>query len=300
MRTRNGQVYVVNRLFGDNLHLLDPQDDFRTVFQCSTGNGSNPHDIAFVNDDKAYVSLFEETDLLIVNPSPRPDCADFTLGSIDLSAVADDDGIPDMDQMAIAGARLYVVLQRLDINNILRIPAGPGAIAVIDVTTDELVDTIELVGENPFGATKGLVRQNQSLYVASAGIFDVLDGGLERIDLRRGESDGFIVTEESLGGDITDFVLVDGNLGYAIVARPGLTTALVSFDPAAGTLIDTVYEADGFTLVDIELNDRGEIYLADRTRERDGIRIFDAATGAALVDEPIDLGLAPFEIVFIE
>ncbi len=299
VRTHNGLVYIVNRLFGDNLQLLDPADDFQTVFQCSTGNGSNPRDIAFASDDKAYISLFEEAELLIVNPAPQPDCTDFVLGSIDLTAVGDADGIPDLDQMALIGDRLYVVTKRLDINTILRQPAGPAAIAVIDVTTDTLVDVIELIGENPFSSTKGLTVRGAKMYIASAGIFDVFDGGLERIDLGRGESEGFITTETQLGGDITDFVIVDQHLAYAVVSQTGFTTALITFDPASGRRLDTIYESDGFTLFDIELNDRGELYLADRSRGKDGVRIFDAATSSPLVDGVIDLGLAPFDIVFL-
>ncbi len=299
VRTRNGLVYIVNRLFGDNLQLLDPEADFRTVFQCSTGNGSNPRDIAFAGDGKAYISLFEKAELLIVNPSPQPNCSDFVLGSIDLSTVGDADGIPDLDQMAIIGDRLYVVSKRLDINNVLREPAGPAAIAVVDINTDTLVDVIELIGENPFSSTKGVTVHGAKMYIASAGIFDVLDGGLEQIDLASGESEGFISTETQVGGDITDFVIVDQDLGYAVVSQTGLTTALITFDPTSGRRLDTIYQTDGFNIFDIELNDRGELYVADRTRGKDGVRIFDAATGSALVDGAIDLGLSPFDIVFL-
>ncbi len=298
-RVHDGRVYVLNRLFADNVQLLDPDDDFRTVFQCSTGNGTNPRDIAFAGDDKAYVTLFEEAELLIVNPAPRSDCSDFEIGRIDLGSFADADGIPDMDQMAIVDGLLYVALQRLDINTVLRDPAGPGMLAVIDTATDRLVDSIELSGENPFAATKGLTVRGDELYVSLAGQFEEIDGGIERIDLSSGESDGFIITEAELGGDITDFLLVNENNGYAVVSRPGFRNALVQFFPQSQREPVTRYEVGGFDLFDIELNDRGEIYLADRTNRADGIRIFDARAGEAIVDQAIDLGLAPFEIVFI-
>src|ERR1043166_8202454 len=130
-RTFGGLVYVVNRFFGDNIQVLDPSRDFATRFQCLTGERSNPHDIAFLNAAKAYVTLADKTTLLIVNPSASPNCADFIRGAIDLQQFADADGLPEMDQMAIVGDRLYVALQRLDRNNFF-IPAGPGSLVVID------------------------------------------------------------------------------------------------------------------------------------------------------------------------
>ena len=299
VRSFDGLVYVVNRLFADNIQVLDPADGLRTHMQCSTGNGTNPHDIAFVSRHKAYVSLFEEHELLIVNPSARPDCADFILGRIDLSSLADADGIPDMDQMAIVGARLYVALQRLDINSVLRLPAENGALAVVDTTTDQLVGAIELSGENPFGATKGLTVRDGAIWVSETGRFNVLDGGLERIDLASGRATGFAVSEADLGGDVTDFAIVSDHLAYAILNRPGFTNALISFDPTTRQVLATHHESSGYTLFDLELNDRGELFLADRSRRSSGLRIFRAADGAPLTNGVIDLGLPPFEILFL-
>lgn len=299
VRSHGGLVYVINRLFADNLQVLDPQDEFRTRFQCSTGNGSNPHDIAVAAANKAYITLYERAELLIVNPSARSDCSDFVRGTIDLSSVADADGIPDMDQMIIVGDRLYVSLQRLDINSILRTPATNAALAVIDLATDSLLGTIELAGENPFAATKGLTLHNGLLYLSQVGVIGIADGGIERVDLAAARSGGWVIREGAFGGDITDFVLVTDRHGYAIVSRTDFSTQLVEFDPATGTVGATVFTAPGFTLADIELNDRGELYLADRDRNSGGIRIFRAADAAPLVAQSIDLGLPPFEIVFI-
>src|SRR5262249_46974825 len=155
------------------------------------------------SDRKAYMTLFERPRLLIVDPSAPRDCTGFALGSIDLSALADADGVPDMDQMAVVGDRLYVALQRLDIHTALRVPAQNGALAVIDTADDSLIGSIELTGKNPFAATKGLTVRNGAIYLAEAGLFGVMDGGIERVDLARQEAEGFFLTEEDLGGDIT-------------------------------------------------------------------------------------------------
>jgi hypothetical protein len=93
-RAFNGLVYVVNRFFGDNIQIIDPAQNFATTRQCLTGASSNPQDIAFVNADKAYVSLGGGTEVLVVDPSPSADCTDFILDRRDLAELADDDGNP--------------------------------------------------------------------------------------------------------------------------------------------------------------------------------------------------------------
>jgi len=292
-RTYGGLVYVVNRFGGDNIQVLDPSQSFATLSQCSTGGGSNPQDIGFVSATKAYVTLYAEAQLLIANPSARSDCSDFVLGHIDLSPYADSDGIPDMFQVAVVGNRAYVSLQRL--TNFT--PSIPGLIVVIDTTTDTVVDTITLTGENPFGQSKGIPVVDGDLVVSEEGQFGVNDGGIERVDLTSDTALGFFVTEADLGGDITDFVLVSEHLGYALISKPDFTISLVAFDPVAHTVTNTLIS--GGNLSDIELDDRGEMFVADRDMAKPGIRIFRASDGTPITSAPLDLGLPPFDIVFV-
>ncbi len=292
-RVFRGLVYVVNRFLGDSIQALDPGDDFATRWQCSTGAGSNPQDIVVLGD-KAYVTRYALPELLIVNPSPAADCSDFVLGSVDLSEFADDDGIPEMDQMALVNGLLYVSLQRL----LNFAPARQGALAVIDTATDQAIGSITLTGQNPFAKTKGLPVVNGQLVVAQVGNFGINDGGIERIDLSRGEAQGFFITEAALGGDINDFVLVSDRLGYAVVGASDFTTSLVAFDPRAGRVTRTLLSGVEY-IADIELNNRGELFVLDRTFERPGVRIFRAADGTELTPEPLDIGLPPFEVVFL-
>ena len=50
---------------------------------------------------------------------------------------------------------------------------------------------------------------------------------------------------------------------------------------------------------DVAVNDRGEVWLADRTLRAPGIQIFDAESGQAIAG-PIDVGLPPFAILFLQ
>src|SRR6185503_17797355 len=131
--------YVINRLGGDSIQALDPQAGFATRWECSVGNGANPHDLIFAAPDKAYVTLYERTELLIVNPSVGPSCDGFVRGSIDLAALADADGVPEMDTGAIIDGRLFVALERLD-RDAFFLPREQAVLAVVDVASDTLVD----------------------------------------------------------------------------------------------------------------------------------------------------------------
>ncbi|QQR81624.1 MAG: hypothetical protein IPJ69_05825 [Deltaproteobacteria bacterium] len=100
VRVFNNKIYVVNRLGGDNLQVIDSQN-FRVTLQCSVGLGTNPQDIVVVSDTKAFISLYQPSnnrsslsvdDIVIVNPSVT-DCAQFITGSIDLQPYTSASGI---------------------------------------------------------------------------------------------------------------------------------------------------------------------------------------------------------------
>ena len=89
VRTFGSRVYVLNRLGQDNIIVLDTSDLSTPLTQFSTGDGSNPHEIIVVNDEKAYVSVYERDYVLVVNPSTGD-----SLATIDLSSFSDADGLP--------------------------------------------------------------------------------------------------------------------------------------------------------------------------------------------------------------
>src|SRR5207244_1336399 len=137
--------------------------------QCSTGPGSNPHDVAVVGPHKAYVTRFDRPELWIVDPDASS-CAGFFLGQVDLGSFADADGLPEMDQMTLVADRLFVSLERLDRRRGFA-PAGKSLLVVIDTATDAVVGTVELSGGNAFGETAGLMHEpgTGKLVVADAG-----------------------------------------------------------------------------------------------------------------------------------
>ncbi len=300
-------LYVLNRLGADNIQALDAET-LQTRWQCSVGNGTNPHDIAVVDEHKAYVTRYESSALLIVDPSTNAQCDGFTVGEIDLGALADDDGIPEMDQMVLRENRLYVSLQRLARAEFFQ-PTEESFLAVIDVTTDQLVDVsdepprgaIRLTGRNPFSESQGLTldRSSDRILVVEAGDFSVVgDGGIEFVDPIRNRAEGFIVTESDLGGNITDTAFVDENRAYAIVLEPTGGNRVIRFDPSTRGVVRTLLVSDQF-LVDVDyVPERDEVYVTDRSFSSPGIRVFAGPDDIERSSAPIDTGLPPFDIVF--
>ncbi len=299
-RCYQDRIYVVNRYGGDNIQILNPSAGFATVRQFSVGNGSDPHDIAFVSETKAYVTRYNTTDLWIVNPSTGAHS-----GTIDLSSLADGDGIPEMDCMVLIGDRLFISIQRLDRDN-WWLPAPPSHIAVVDVTADTLLDvepatpgtqSIILAGTDPYADIQ-FNPWNGFLSVSCVGTWGVADGGIEIIDPVTCQSEGILLMESEAGGDISDFAIVTPGRGYAIIMNSSFHNELIVFNPQTGKKIQTLYTPGDYVLSDLEISPGKELFLCDRTATMPGIRIFDTYTDTEITADPIDVGLPPFDICF--
>jgi len=77
---------------------------------------SNPQSLIFASDSKAYIPRFQSTKMWVVNPATT-DESGFKLGTVDLSAYVDDDGLPEMTQGVVVGDKLFLLVQRLDQDN---------------------------------------------------------------------------------------------------------------------------------------------------------------------------------------
>ena len=302
LREQNGRFFAINRFGGDKVQELDPEDGYATLWQCSTGPGSNPHDIVLVAPDKAYITRYDATSVLVVDPSVGPTCAGFIRATIDLSSLADADGIPEMEQSVLVGDRLFVAVQRLDRKDFF-VPAGNGALAVIDIHTDRLVGSVELELANPFAETKGLVYHAPSnrIYVAGPGTLftDLEDGGIEIVDPDSMQSLGVLLSGADLGGDLTDFVPAGTRRGFAIVADGEFAATVVEIDLSAGAVTGSLITSE-LLLSDVEVSQAGELWLADRDCFDPGVRVYTlgAQWGAVeLTRQPIFSGLAPFTIL---
>lgn len=301
VRTYRDKVYIINRLGQDNVLVLDHRDLKTPLTQYSTGNGSNPHDMAFVSEEKAYISRYGQTQLLIVNPVTGD-----LLGEVELSVFADADGLPEVSQLALYGNHLFAACQRLDRDNGW-VPTDVSVIAVVDVLTDQVVDVdantagvqgIVMASKNPAGA---VLRGNKWFLSAVNTFDDLTDGGIEVIDLANLRSDGVVLGEMALGGNLSSMAMVSDDEGYVVVLdasfvnvvkRFGLGMQSVSaglsglsggFVPSLGVFGGRLYVLDGGSFVD---------------PTSAGVKVYDVKTDQ-LVAGPISTGLLPGSIAFV-
>jgi hypothetical protein len=297
-----GRVYVVNRLGGDSIQVLDPQFGFITPPNgvLSVGNGTDAWDIVFVNTNKAYVSRLGSPKLLVINPTTLR-----ITGEIDLSSLAkptDNDGSPDPAYMLIRNGMVFVALRHIDFTQSQLPTVARGEVAVIDSTPDRIVNVITLNGKDPASEFQFSPNLNRIL-ISSVGDLTVIDDGIEAINPDTNAVDSQLaVSEAAMGGDITAFVTVSRTKGFAIVRDTGLAHFLITFDPSSGQRLKTIV-GPLVLIPHLAINSRNEVYVAiiDTQIATSGLRIFDADTDNEITTTPLNVGqFPPAFTVFIE
>jgi hypothetical protein len=204
--------------------------------------------------------------------------------------------------MLVHNGLLYVMLQHLDQTATLFPPLAPGEIAVIDPVTDSVVKVVPLPCTNPLSPLHFSPTLKRIL-VSCVGTFGVNDGGIVAIDPTTHAVDPSLITEASLGGDITDFEIVSSTKAFAIVTDATFANALVTFHPATGQRLKTVLGPLDVFIPHLAINSRNELYVAvnDVTTTTPGVRVFDTVTDSDLIPRPLNVGqLPPSWILFLE
>ncbi len=301
VRTYRDKVYIINRLGQDNVLVLDQSDLKTPLTQYSTGNGSNPHDMTFVSEEKAYISRYGQTQLLIVNPVTGD-----LLGEVELSVFADADGLPEVSQLALYGNHLFAACQRLDRDNGW-VPTDFSVIAVVDVLTDQVVDVdantadvqgIVMANKNPAGA----VQRGNKWFLSVVNTFDDLtDGGVEVIDLENLRSDGVVLGEGTFGGNLSSLAMVSDDEGYVVVLDASFANIVKRFNFATESVSSPLDGLTGGFVPSLGVFG-GRLYVLDRGSFVDptsaGVRVYDVKTNARVAG-PINTGLPPSTIAFV-
>jgi hypothetical protein len=241
--------YKINR-GGASIIKFDIANRETPVWECSTDTSSNPHQMIQVSDTKAYVLRYGSGALWIVDPSitDSSQCdTDFKTGEIDLSAF-DDDGVPEMTQGLVVDNYLFVVMQRLE----SFAPTESGLVAVIDITTDTLVDVddtevgtqaITLPGRNP--STIQYLASNDTLYVQSVGKYDATSyggtpaeytGGIDTINPTTFEAIQLVDDTMSTTQQISGMAVVSDTVGYLVNYAGWQDNTLYQFNPTTGVI----------------------------------------------------------------
>jgi len=327
----DGRIYVLNRAGRDNIQVLNPVTNFRTDWELSSGERSNPHDIVFISRIKAYVTRYNSSEMWIVDP-----VAGKKTGEIDLSAYAvpENTGInrnvPNMAKMYLDDntGLVFIALQRFldswhpsDYSSVLVIdPAADAAVREIRLTWETAPGT-ESAARNPYSDLRPVPAAlwqpstpdgHDHLFVSCTGElgnFEVLDGGIVAIDTEDLEiEDGYILSEEAAGFEIIDFAIKTTDTGYAITSKKEssgkFTTGIVRFNPSKGTVTAVIRENshDSGQINCLNLHSSGRLFVCDRNAVSPGVRVYDTDDNDRALNEgvPVYVGLPPDSITMVE
>jgi hypothetical protein len=219
---------------------------------------------------------------------------------VDLSAFADDDGNPEAALVYHLDGEVFVGLQRLDET---WTPTGHSTVVVLDGMSGDILNEIKLTAKNPVGKLR-FSEAVGALVLIEAGAFGVLDGGIEYLNPSTHALSGLVISEETLGGDVSDAVIASATKGYAVIGvheGASAKTRLVSFNPATREQLGTLIVSEGWDLSYLALTpDNGELWVTDRNMSTPGIRIFDVADDSEVTPSAIDVGLPPSMVCFAE
>jgi len=302
-RVEDGRPMIVNRFTFDNLQGLDPLGSFTTLFEHSTGSLSNPHDVVVLPSDTtgdaglAFVTRYGAAfnDMAIVDLKDGG-----VVDRIDLAPYARNrDRLPRADQALLHDGLVYVTLQdaNASFSEFLN-----GRVAVIDPVLRQVIDVLDLSGQNPFeslsfsGAT-GLI------YVGLAGLFPglasptpVLSGGIETVDPVTRTARGLLVDDDALGGNVSAVAVHSAGRGYCVVSDASFHNYVKAFDPTTGDVLGTIFESTG-QIATIEVDGDGFLLVADTSFFDPRILIFNAENGAPVAALPARLPPFSFAIL---
>ena len=299
---------AVVQSFSGLIYVVEPATDLIRVFDdagaevrsFSVGDRTIPRDILGVTRTRAYVTRAGSTHLYRVDPQTG-------VGSdvIDLGVFADADGNPDMERMATDGSRLFIQLRRLGPLP-EAVPGGTnGAIAVVDLASESLIDAdpstpeidaIELDGPSP----------RLRMHVGGAGEFLLvsatdgnhlsLNGGVEYVDLPTLASEGFVLAEGKLAA-LGGFVMTGESEGYFVFHTDIVASNhLKSFTISGGAVPGPEIVFDFGVYLDALLFDPGTGLLF-MPAASSGLHVVDTATNEPVTLKPIPLPGFPIDQV---
>jgi hypothetical protein len=310
----DGKVFIINRLNRDSVLILNPANGFLPEAEYSVGKGNNPQDIVKVNDNKAYITLYNSRNLLVVNPYSGAFIRNIDLGAYTETTslgIAGPDGIPEMSQMYLEGSSLYIQLQRLDRNDPSGIPTpnSDSLLLELNVNTDSVVKTYIFKSRNPTSRMQKITIGSESFLAMCVpnrlGFISKQDGGIIAFSLTtKTFRNNFLYAETDAGGDILGMQIKDENEGYASVLDVSFNKSIQQFNPSTGQRIKTIlnFPASAGNIAGLLLTKSGRLYMGDGSFSTPGVVIFDTtkADKPRLTQGNIDVGLRPFDLVELQ
>lgn len=309
--------YQIGRFLADSVTRYDARDTSVVDYQYSVlgdePQTSNPQDLAFSSDSRAYLTRRLSTALWVVDPSAETE-ADFLIEEIDLSAY--DTDMPDMTDAIIVDDKLFVLLERLELQNSSQLPVRNAYIAVINTLTNMEIDTgqgneglfgIELDVRNPtslqYNDDTGMIYvTGRGNYFESEGVEDDFhSGGVVQIDPSTYEhalilDDG---TDDDNQGYFVELEVIDAELAFLLTFEQYTVTTLRRFNPTSGELSDEIIPAlQDVDITTLALGPDDHLWIGIND-DNPGFYRMDIESGE-LAAERVATELVPMDLVFID
>jgi hypothetical protein len=309
--TYGDYFYRLGRFQQDNISKWSFESPDSPLWEFSVGTYANPYDVIFVSDSKAYILLWGDNKILIVNPNVTGNTeeADFSTGEIDLSAY--DLGAGSNTAAAILHeGYLYVVLE--------------GFNAAWEPTQSHLIkiDTMSDTEVDVNGAAEGkgyalmvknageIERLDQHIFVSGKGRYKSpsegrpepeLSGGIEKVDISSDTFSSSLLIDdnhENVAAQITAIEIASANIAYLLRYNDWQNNDIIKFNPQTGEVDDQPlagYEAQDIRFIEVDAHNQLWIGLGSSTAPRIDIvsTIDDSLIGtAALTRNPAAIAFA--------
>lgn len=232
-------VYVIEAVDGTQSvtrYSLDASKAMENPQSLTFGGGSQPANLFFASDTKAYVSLSGAGKLAIIDPTTMKQT-----GAIDLSPyAAGGDGNPDPTSGIIRDGLLYVALSQR--SSLYSAHDTAGCVAIVDVAKDSVIKIISDTRVNALGGLDDADRivfmdENKDIYFYSNAVWGYQPGlkdGFLRIKNGTTEFDtsySFSIMSTPVAGVAGNaatyglvFAYAGNGIAYSMLQIPGLTS----------------------------------------------------------------------------
>lgn len=335
MVAHEAYFYRIERYLHDSVakfHIDDPETviwQYSALEAAVDGASSNPYDLVFVDDHKAYLIRYGSARAWIVNPSATEESG-FKTGEIDLSDYGDQDGLPEMSQAVLVNGKLYIAMQRMDRTHVSGIwQPNRAYVAVFDTDADTEIDTgydtqnevtgttlkgIPLEIENPISMQ--FLPENQTVYIQGVGTYPMSGyigkdtGGIEAVTpetyttlLVLDDGERIDDEDELPWGNVSGMVIVSPEKGYFVGYAGWNDNTLYAFDlneegradVATITPLDFL-SGKNITVMEsgVGMENKGRLWVCNRTDN--GMILIDPQTDTQTGF--VNTGLPPLKTVF--
>ena len=315
--------YRIERFQADSVTKFDINAPETPIWQFSTMDDtdtatSNPYDMIFVSDQKAYLLRYGSARAWIVNPSAITQ-ADFKIGELDLSAYDDGDGIPEMSSAVIANGKLFIAMQRLDRDDGFS-PTNDVYVAVFDTATDREIATGTDNPDNVMGIVLPIrnigsiqyLAANNTIYIQGAGGYESswsgraadYSGGIMAIDPNSYSVSQILDDGDSENhpyGNISGMGIVSPEKGYFVGYAGYGDNALYMFNPTTGSVLGVANdELTGKNIAGMEAgaftDGNNMLWVCNGTDAE--VVILNTTDNS--IDERVATNLNPTKVVFVD